>query len=348
MYRGMYNLIGAELSMFSRKMEAQLRYQNIPYQWKFKGIGDGSEYEQRAGTRFIPLVETPDGWLIGDTISIGPMLSARFANAHVIPVSPVQRAACFILEDYFNHWFPRHALHSRWIDFDNAVVAGRCFGTNGILGKSIDEELTNDEKSKVSDMGKIMRDSFGLSACEIQGAGADKAEEVQGDFDTMMGLFKQHFASHDFLLGDRACLADFAVVGPAKAHFLQDTVPRAWLAEKGNDEMLGAYVERVWNDDEAGKEYAHFDQLPETLIPILEHAKANYQPFAKASIEAAKRGEKTFTLDLGKGEFTARSMKRLEKARLHVRDEIRELPLKGTVLDQVGVLGLYQPAELGG
>ncbi len=346
MYRGTYTLVGSELSMFTRKLEAQLRYQNIPYEWAFKGISDGSKWEERAATRFVPLLETPDGWLLNDTIAIGPMLSDRFREAPVLPSTPVQRAVCFVLEDYLNHWFPRHALHSRWIDLDNATHAGKRFGTNMLLEKSIDDELTDEEEAKVAGMGVMMRDSFGLGACDVQGAGADKAAEVQSDFDEMMSLFKQHFAAHDFLLGDRACIADFALVGPAKAHFLQDPLPLAWLAAQDNEEMLRAYVERVWSKDEAGKTYLAGDQVPDTLIAIFEHAKANYQPFAKASIQAAMRGEKTFNLDLGHGEFTARSMKRLDKARLHVRDEIQGLALAGSPLDELGVLALYEPEQL--
>lgn len=346
MYRGTYTLIGAELSMFSRKLEAQLRYQNIPHQWKYKSIADGSELEKRAGTRFIPLLETPDGWLLNDTIAIGPMLSARFHEAPVLPNTPIQRAACFILEDYLNHWFPRHALHSRWVDLDNATAAGAAFGANMLLRKSIDEELTDEEKTQVAGMGKTMRDSFGLGACDVQGAGADRREEVQNDFNTMMGLFKEHFAAHEFLLGDRACIADFAIVGPSKAHFLQDPLPLEWLAAEDNDAMLRAHAERVFHDDEAGTAYLPGDQIPDTLKPILEHARSNYQPFAKASIQAAMRGEKTFNLDLGHGEFTARSMKRLNKARLHVRDEIEGLPLRGSVLEDLGVLALYEEERL--
>jgi glutathione S-transferase len=346
MYRGKYTLVGSELSMFTRKLEAQLRYQNIPHEWKYKTMADGAELEQRAGTRFIPLLGTPDGWLLSDTISIGPMLSERFREAPVLPNTPVQRATCFILEDALNHWFPRHALHSRWIDLDNAVEAGKGFGTNMLLGKSIDDKLTDAEKAKVTGMGKMMRDSFGLGACDVQGAGTDKAEEVRSDFNVMMGLFKQHFAAHDFLLGDRACIADFALAGPAKAHFLQDPLPLSWLAAEDNEAMLGAYVERVYEDAEAGTSYLPDDQIPDTLIPILEHAKANYQSFAEASIKAAMRGEKTFSLDLGHGELTARSMKRLDKARLHVRDEIRTLSLGGSVLENLGVLALYEPEKL--
>lgn len=346
MYRGTYKLIGVELSMFTRKLEAQLRYQNIPHEWRFKTGAITAEVEQRGGTRFIPLLETPDGWVISDTIAIGPMLSERFSEAPVLPQSPVQRAACFILEDYFNHWFPRHALHTRWIDLDNTVAAGKGFGANVILGKSVDEELTEEEGAQVADMGMLMRDSFGLGACEVQGAGADKGAEVQGDFDEMMGLWAQHFEQHNFLLGERACIADFAAVGPAKAHFLQDPLPLAWLAQQNNEAMLKAYVRRVYEDDEAGKAYLPDDQIPDTLVPILEHARDNYQAFGRASIQAAMRGEKTFTLDLGQGEFTARSMKRLEKARQHVRDELQGLNLKGSVLDQLNVLAFYDAEKL--
>lgn len=346
MYRGTYTLIGSELSMFTRKLEAQLRYQNIPHAWKYRTMAEAPDLEKRAGTRFIPLIETPDGWLLNDTIAIGPLLSQRFANAPVVPSSPVQRAACFVLEDYLNHWFPRHALHSRWIDLDNAIAAGKCFGANMLFGKSIDDNLTDDEKTQVAGVGTMMRDSFGLTACDIQGAGADKAGEVQSDFNAMMGLFKQHFEVHDFLLGDRACLADFALAGPAKAHFLQDPLPLAWLTTEGNDTMLRAYVGRVYENVEAGKKYASGDQIPETLVSILEHARSNYQPFAKASIQAAQRGEKTFTLDLGHGDFTARSMKRLDKARRHVRDEIQGLPRSGSVLEELGMLAFYQEERL--
>ncbi|MAJ60083.1 MAG: hypothetical protein CBC48_08890 [bacterium TMED88] len=346
MYRGTYTLVGSELSMFTRKLEAQLAYQRIPHVWKYKGIGDGGGWEKRAGTRFIPLLETPDGWLLNDTIAIGPLLSERFREVAVLPDTPVQRAACFVIEDYLNHWFARHALHSRWIDLDNAINAGRYFGTNMLLQKSIDEDLTPEELEKVAGVGPMMRDSFGLGACDVQGAGPDQAEAVQSDFDTMMGLFKQHFAAHRFLLGDRACLADFALAGPAKAHFIQDPIPLGWLAEQDNEEMLRAFIDRLYAGHEPSRPYCPGDELPETLMPILEHAKSNYQPFARASIKAALRGEKTFDLDLGQGPFTARSMKRLNKARLHVRDEIQNLSLQGSPLERAGVLDLYEAEQL--
>jgi len=36
MYRGEYQLIGSEMSFFTRKLEAQLRFQQIPWRYLFK------------------------------------------------------------------------------------------------------------------------------------------------------------------------------------------------------------------------------------------------------------------------------------------------------------------------
>ena len=54
----------------------------------------------------------------------------------------------------------------------------------------------------------------------------------------------------------------------------------------------------------------------------------------------------TFELDLGHGPFTARSMKRLDKARLHVRDELQGMALAGSPLERARVLGLYAQEQL--
>ena len=88
MYQGTYTLIGQEMSMFTRKLEAQLRYQNIPYQWEIKSQQNTDGINTRAGTHFIPVLKTPDGWMINDTISIGPLLNDRFSDCPVVPDSP--------------------------------------------------------------------------------------------------------------------------------------------------------------------------------------------------------------------------------------------------------------------
>ena len=344
MYRGRYTLIGQELSMFTRKLEAQLRYQGIPFQWQLKCSENEAGINARAGTHFIPILATPDGWMISDTISIGPMLHSRFNRVPVVPAGPAQRGACFVLEDFFNHWYPRHALHSRWCYPGNVVTTGERFGMNILLGKFIDTEITNEERSQIVDFGQVMLGKFGSAACEVQGAGPEQSEAIRADFDRLLERLVNPFKKHDFLLGNRACLADFALVGPFKAHFLMDPEPVNWLG--GDKSTMEAYVNRVYAGAKDGAAWLANDALPETLYPLFDYSRDHYQVFALESISASARGEKTFSLDLGDGPFVARSMKRLEKVRLNVQDELVAAESNGSVLRESGVLDYYMAEPL--
>ena len=343
MYKGVYTLIGQELSMFTRKLEAQLRYQHIPYQWEIKSQEKSAAVNARVGTHFIPILKTPDGWMLNDTISIGPFLHDRFNNCPVIPSTSAQRGACFVLEDFFNHWYPRHALHSRWCYPENVVITGQRFGNNVLLGKHIDAELSDKEKLQIKDFGEVMHSSFGAAACEVQGAGPEKSDAIKADFARLLNLLVDHLTNNKFLLGDRACLADFALVGPFAAHFLLDPEPRSWLGQ--HLQSMENYVDRVWSGAKSGAHWKSNDQLPEGLLPIFDYAINHYQRFAAESISAAGRGEKFFELDLGDGPFTARSMKRLEKARIHVQDELLRAGSDKSSLCNCGVMSYYLAAS---
>ena len=343
MYKGVYTLIGQELSMFTRKLEAQLRYQHIPYQWEIKSQEKSAAVNARVGTHFIPILKTPDGWMLNDTISIGPFLHDRFNNCPVIPGASAQRGACFVLEDFFNHWYPRHALHSRWCYPENVVITGQRFGNNVLLGKHIDAELSDKEKLQIKDFGEVMHSSFGAAACEVQGAGPEKSDAIKADFARLLNLLVDHLTNNKFLLGDRACLADFALAGPFAAHFLLDPEPRSWLGQ--HLQSMENYVDRVWSGAKSGAHWKSNDQLPEGLLPIFEYAINHYQRFAAESIRAAGKGEKFFELDLGDGPFTARSMKRLEKARIHVQDELLRAGSDKSSLCNCGVMSYYLAAS---
>ncbi len=345
MYEGMYELIGQECSMFTRKLEAQLCYQKIPYRWLIKSRENTDEIEARAGTRFIPALKTPDGWVVTDTIALGPFLHYRFNDVPVVPSDPAQRGACFVLEDFFNHWYPRHALHSRWCYPENVVKTGVRFGTNILLGKHIDVELTDEEFDLVKDFGEVILNSFGLAACEVQGAGTDKKSAIQKDFGRMLSLLSSHLSQNKFLLGDSACLADFALAGPFKAHFLLDPEPRGWFGT--NLSVMEDYIDRIWAGADITHEWQSNDGFPESLLPLFDYAQNHYQAFARSSIEAAAKGEKFFELDLGDGPFVARSMKRLEKARLHVADELKRSGSINSSLSGTKVMDFYlEPPKL--
>ena len=323
MYQGTYGLYGLELSMFSRKLEAQLRFQGIPYEWRFKTDERSKEIEARSGTHFIPALITPDNWVIHDTIALGPLLNSRFDEVPVIPPGPMQRAVCFVLEDIFNHWLGRVAVHTRWCYPENVTWVGPRFGANAMLDRSIDVPFSDEELAQLTPVGEFMRDSFGLPVCKNTGVGPEQSESVKADFTDMINVLSSHFASHNFLLGPRPCIADFALAGACKAHFVTDPTPVSWLGD--HKEMLFDYTDRVFNANAADAQWMENDELPESLNSIFDYAQKTYFVFAPASIRAGLSGEKYYEYDYGYGPTKARSQKRLEKARAHVGEEVSRL-----------------------
>jgi glutathione S-transferase len=324
MYQGEYALVGSEMSFFTRKLEAQLRFQRIPWHWQFKTQERTAELEARAGTHFIPLLITPDKWLIHDTIAIGPMLNDRFNHYPVIPDTPLQRACCFILEDAFNHWLGRVCVHSRWCYPDNVLWCGPRFGANMMLDRSIDIPFTADELQQLGGIGPMMHEGFGRNVCEYNGVGPEQANSVQADFQLMLDALATHFADNDFLLGSRPCLADFALAGASKAHFICDPTPVSWLGK--HRAMLFEYTDRVFQDEPAEPApWPADDQVPDTLATIFDYLQRSYFQFAKANIAAGLAGEKYYEYDYGFGPSKARTQRRLNLARLHVQDELQKI-----------------------
>ncbi len=312
------------MSLFTRKLEAQLRFQRIPWKWQFKTQERTAELEARAGTHFIPLLMTPDKWLIHDTISIGPMLSHRYPDRPVLPRTPLQRACCFILEDAFNHWLGKSSIHSRWCYPDNVAWVGPRFAANAVLDRSIERPFSEAELEQFADFGPMMYEGFGKNVCEVNGVGPDQADAMQGDFARMMDALAAHFADNDFLLGPRPCLADFALAGASKAHYINDPTPLSWLGK--HERMLVDYTESLFNDtQEIDSHWLADDAIPETLTIVLDYQQGSYFCFAAANIKAGLAGEKYFQYDYGFGPTQARTQRRLNLARMHVQDELQRL-----------------------
>ena len=324
MYRGDYGLVGAELSMFSRKLEAQLRCQQVPWSWHFKTEERAADIEARTGTHFIPALLTPEKWMIHDTIALGPLLNDRFKSIPVIPATPTQRACCFILEDAFNHWLGRICVHTRWCYPENVAWVGPRFGANRLLNRSIEEPFTEQELKDLAPVGEFMYQSFGKNVCDYNGVGPEQAEAVSRDFNALLEALDAHFSHHPFLLGDRPCLADFALAGACKAHFVTDPIPLSWLGDY-RDAVI-EYTARLFGDEDYTEtSWLSADAVPDSLDAVWRYLDTTYFAFARANIKASDAGEKYYEYDYGYGPTRARTQRRLNKARLHVQDELQQL-----------------------
>ncbi len=345
MFKGEYVLYGMERSLFTRKLEAQLRYQRVPYRFELQTLENQQHWQARAGTHIIPVLQTPENWIMWDSTPIGDFLNSRFHEAAVIPETPVQRAACLILEDWIDEWQGRTAINSRWCYPDNAAEVGFLMAKAMVAGKLEHDALTDEEQAQVQAAATMVRDSFGLKACKGFGVTEDRNAFMRAEFDRFMGELAALFSQQDFLLGARPCMADFTVCAGLKAHFAVDPEPRKWVEEIAPG-MLD-YMERVWNaGPEKVGDWLPDDALSPLLQSLFDNMQSGFAPFARANTAAVAAGEKFFMADVGDGEQSFRARPYIEQSRQHVAQELRrcsaeDLAKVEAALAATGALELY-------
>ena len=82
-----YVVYGGAISLFTRKLEAALGFYEIAYRLEHKNPG-ADDVEQRAGTYQIPVLHTPENWMLADTTPILSLLDARFPARRMFRPGP--------------------------------------------------------------------------------------------------------------------------------------------------------------------------------------------------------------------------------------------------------------------
>ncbi|MGB1580940.1 MAG: glutathione S-transferase N-terminal domain-containing protein [Nevskiales bacterium] len=104
-----------DLSYFSGKMEAMLRYKEVP----FERIEAGSNellhpIYTHTGLMKVPVVECANGEWLKDTTPMLYWFDQQYPAQSIIPQDPVSHFICRLVEDYADEWLWRPALYYRW------------------------------------------------------------------------------------------------------------------------------------------------------------------------------------------------------------------------------------------
>ena len=105
---------GSTISYFTGKLEAALRYKEIPYTFKaMDAAAQKNLIPTRTGVFQMPAIELADGrWLTDSTPIIG-WLDKTYPAYALMPSDPLQRFFGLLLEDYADEWLWRPAMHYR-------------------------------------------------------------------------------------------------------------------------------------------------------------------------------------------------------------------------------------------
>ncbi len=270
----MYQLLGSEVSYYTGKVRAYLRFKGIDFEEVnaskkvFKEI-----ILPKTGVAFIPVLITPENQAIQDTTEIIDFLETRFPEASVYPEAPLQRLTALLFELYGDEWLKIPAMYYRWwFKEENYEFIISEFGKGAVPDVSAAEQRQTGEK---------IAGYFGGSL-PVLGITEKNHQQIESWYEDFLDLFSRHLEQTDFLLGSRPSIGDFGLMGPLYAHLYRDPYPGKLMKQRAP--LVALWVERMNDPQPPTGDFLPDDRVPETLFPILKMIFKEHFPVLQGTV----------------------------------------------------------------
>lgn len=314
----MYTLIGGELSLFTRKLEAALIFYGADFEFVSKREMDAALVEARSGTHQVPLLLTPENWMLADTTPIMAMLDARFPGREMFPAGQ-QGVLVHVLEEHLDEWVARVMVHYRWHYEDSTAFASlRIAEGNPEAAQQIAQ--------------------WGPRACRATGTDSQQQQDAaEAEYVRLLEAAESQLKQTPYLLGDRPTAVDCMVLGGLRAHTYMDPDPKKVVA---NFPTVVEWTEQRADQWDGRGELA---ALPEST-PFARHLLAEmadtYVPFVMANKEARDVGAKAFQAHIYGEDVSYLARPYPEASRQMVANRIASLDTRDHIDNLLGKFGL--------
>ncbi|WP_304640134.1 glutathione S-transferase family protein [Pseudomonas sp.] len=262
-----YILYGVPHSLYTGKVRCYLRNQRIDYVERPTSHPDFAMHVvPHIGRSIIPVLQTPEGELIQDSIDIIDHFEKRGSTFSVYPDTPLQRMAAIIIEYYGGQAMLKQAMHYRWSFLDEQQQFLRHAFASG-SGAEMADRIMQRMQSYLPRLG--------IHASSIA--------PIEASFIALLDILERHFEQLPYLLGGRPSVADYGLIGPMFAHLGRDPVPSAIMKTRAPG--VYRWVERMTAPGLDVVEYPDCepsfpadDRLPPTLEPLLRHIARDIFP----------------------------------------------------------------------
>jgi glutathione S-transferase len=265
---------GASLSYYTGKLEAYLRYKEIPYQRIAMVPSQIRRIRRHTGAAQMPTLELPDGRLLTDTTPIIDWLEARHPEPAVIPRDPLQGFASRLLEDYADEWMWRPAMHYRWSHRPDRLH----------LSRRIVDELLGEIPLPAAVKRALIRRRQRGGYVTGDGVSRETRHHVEGIYLKTLDQLEAVFAARPYLLGDLPTLADFGFFASMFRHFAQDPTAGELMRERAPG--VHEWQARLWNARGSRLRGGLAAGIQPDLAPIFDEIGSAYLPYLNANAEA--------------------------------------------------------------
>jgi len=324
-----YIVYGARFSLFTRKLEAAMRFYGVPFRFEAKTSENASMLESRAGTHQIPVFETPENWLLADTTPILALLDSRHPTRRLFPEGPAG-VVVHIVEEVLDEWLARTMVHYRWHYEENTQAV-----VSAIVGKPL----------SLAEAREFPLAKWGPRACRATGTeSVHQREQVEVEYMAVLDALETQLGQTRYALGDRPTAVDAILLGGLRAHTNADPIP----------DLSGFKRIQAWDTRDADKwnGEGEFSEFPATT-PFAEHmlalARDCYVPFALGNASALAAGQKAFEIDTYGERVSYLARRYPEQSRRMVQRRIRDLlhdderERVGEWLEELGLAACFMP-----
>lgn len=272
-----YVVYGWQRSYFTHKLMAALHFYDTEWQFEAKTQANEREIRLRSGTHQVPVLHTPENWMIADTTPLLQMLDARIPDRRMFPADTLG-VLTHTLEEYFDEWIARTTVHWRWNYPENHELL------------AMDAAYGDEEAAK-------MMIVWGGKVCRATGVSSEVQQRAAEDeYYRIMDAVASQLETTRYLLGDRPTALDCIVLAGLRAHFLYDPAPSRMLRDRYPTVVRWAEEDAdAW--DGSG-ELAPFPQSTPFARFVLSEMKQTWVPFALGNRAALAAGEKAFVIPM--------------------------------------------------
>ena len=256
---GVYQHLAHEVSLYSGKTRAYLRYKKIPFEEQLS-LDIHDRIKAQVGRKIVPVVVTPEGEYLQDTTVIIDRLEQRFPQPSVYPDTPLQKLVALLLEVYGDEWLVMPAMHYRW--------RYKRYNLRFILGQFGDALQPHWPRWAKPIFALPLALFFGIGYRPLLGMDRNTEPEVEKSTEQFLRDFDRHLQNHDFLLGSRPSIGDFGLIAPLYAHMARDPYPSQLMQRIAPN--VYAWTQRMQNPAGDEGEFLPNDEMPATLYPILQ------------------------------------------------------------------------------
>lgn len=288
-----YKLYVSDVSYYSGKLEAYLRYKEIPHERIEINTRIMRERILPAtGLMKVPVMQCPDGRWLKDTTPMMQWLDRQHPPHPIYPDDPATRFMALLVEDYADEWLWRPAMYYRWRFADSHQLLRRRLGRELAAGTLHSQWLT----------GWYMRWRQYRVFVRGDGVRAHNEAQVQEVYHRTLRQLSGLLASRRFLLGDRPSIVDFGFFASMFRHFALDPYPAKIMVDTAP--AVFAWVSRLWNArgerDGAG---ALGDFSPPAWDELLANIGSEYLPYLDRNAAAWSCSQRRFDLKLGNARY---------------------------------------------